>query len=509
MQTQLRQFMSGAGSSVPQLICGAASDEPPSEERELQLPWPSNQQAMPQHQEQLDAERLQACRGARQPQRELTQEDAQDWEHQRQGHVAATVEEKEADAMQDEEQPQLLQQSQPQKQLLPQQKGCHDEAQGSRDVREAELQVAKLQGPSQPVAQEEASSRPHAATATSTAPAPAPAPATSAATATATAAAAAAAAAGAGAAAAAAAAVAQPAAAPDLEPVPMVAPHLAAVGEAPPVLQSESPAVPQMAASPVSQSATRIPLREPQAAAAQAGVQAGAQAVAQAEAQAEAQAGQRPPTQAAALPGILPHSEAEQQPQVQQGAPQTELQPHGHAEKQDQGQQRAYEGQQATLADPNLQQPGQQADQQGGEQPVVAAHPPPSPFPTEGTSGTGQAALFEALHAVPWDEEAHLPKAGPGAEEYAALEQRPEPAEAAAIRRDLARTFPQHLLFSGCNGEERLGRLLRAYVFHDPETGYCQGQGGSCRPLVQLFQELSGKWAQGLASTRWSFEAPS
>lgn len=42
------------------------------------------------------------------------------------------------------------------------------------------------------------------------------------------------------------------------------------------------------------------------------------------------------------------------------------------------------------------------------------------------------------------------------------------------IQRDLSRTFPQHILFRGAEGQEQLFNVLKAYSLYDTEIGYCQ-----------------------------------
>lgn len=61
------------------------------------------------------------------------------------------------------------------------------------------------------------------------------------------------------------------------------------------------------------------------------------------------------------------------------------------------------------------------------------------------------------------------------------------------IARDLGRTFPEHPLFVGGDGQVKLGRLLRAYALHDEEIGYCQGQ-GACWGFaeIQVYAEWCG-----------------
>jgi len=113
-----------------------------------------------------------------------------------------------------------------------------------------------------------------------------------------------------------------------------------------------------------------------------------------------------------------------------------------------------------------------------------------------GHSTISHAALFEALHAVPWiegdaDGGGGLPDAIDQLGEYSRLIATPrgvamqrclggvEPVDH-VIERDLGRTFPEHPLFADGatqEGKGKLGRLLRAYALRDPEVGYCQGQG--------------------------------
>ncbi|KAJ1723360.1 hypothetical protein LPJ53_002308 [Coemansia erecta] len=47
------------------------------------------------------------------------------------------------------------------------------------------------------------------------------------------------------------------------------------------------------------------------------------------------------------------------------------------------------------------------------------------------------------------------------------------------IERDVARSYPDHVLFAGAGsaGQQQLRRMLRAYAQYDRETGYCQGMG--------------------------------
>ena len=45
------------------------------------------------------------------------------------------------------------------------------------------------------------------------------------------------------------------------------------------------------------------------------------------------------------------------------------------------------------------------------------------------------------------------------------------------IRRDIARTYPEHDFFKkkGGVGQESLFNVMKAYSIHDREVGYCQG----------------------------------
>lgn len=47
------------------------------------------------------------------------------------------------------------------------------------------------------------------------------------------------------------------------------------------------------------------------------------------------------------------------------------------------------------------------------------------------------------------------------------------------IRRDIARTYPEHDFFKEKNGlgQESLFNVMKAYSLHDREVGYCQGSG--------------------------------
>ena len=45
------------------------------------------------------------------------------------------------------------------------------------------------------------------------------------------------------------------------------------------------------------------------------------------------------------------------------------------------------------------------------------------------------------------------------------------------IRRDIARTYPEHAFFKEKDGlgQESLFNVMKAYSLHDREVGYCQG----------------------------------
>lgn len=47
------------------------------------------------------------------------------------------------------------------------------------------------------------------------------------------------------------------------------------------------------------------------------------------------------------------------------------------------------------------------------------------------------------------------------------------------IRRDIARTYPEHDFFKEKDGlgQEALFNVMKAYSLHDREVGYCQGSG--------------------------------
>ncbi|KAF6201001.1 hypothetical protein GE061_005448, partial [Apolygus lucorum] len=59
------------------------------------------------------------------------------------------------------------------------------------------------------------------------------------------------------------------------------------------------------------------------------------------------------------------------------------------------------------------------------------------------------------------------------------------------IRRDIARTYPEHDLFKEKDGvgQESLFNVMKAYSLHDREVGYCQGSGFIVGLLLMLMPE--------------------
>ncbi len=62
------------------------------------------------------------------------------------------------------------------------------------------------------------------------------------------------------------------------------------------------------------------------------------------------------------------------------------------------------------------------------------------------------------------------------------------------IRRDLARTFPNHVLFRQPDGQDRLYRVLKAYAELDPEVGYIQGMSFITAMLLTYLSEEQAFW---------------
>ncbi|CAE1301208.1 EVI5 [Acanthosepion pharaonis] len=66
----------------------------------------------------------------------------------------------------------------------------------------------------------------------------------------------------------------------------------------------------------------------------------------------------------------------------------------------------------------------------------------------------------------------------PAKEQYVEYLKKTSPSEK-LIRRDIARTFPDHAFFKEKDGlgQESLFNVMKAYSLHDREVGYCQGSG--------------------------------
>lgn len=62
------------------------------------------------------------------------------------------------------------------------------------------------------------------------------------------------------------------------------------------------------------------------------------------------------------------------------------------------------------------------------------------------------------------------------------------------IRRDLARTFPNHILFRKPDGQDRLFRVLKAYAELDPDVGYIQGMSFITAILLTYMSEENAFW---------------
>lgn len=61
------------------------------------------------------------------------------------------------------------------------------------------------------------------------------------------------------------------------------------------------------------------------------------------------------------------------------------------------------------------------------------------------------------------------------------------------IRRDIARTYPEHDFFKEKDGlgQEALFNVMKAYSLHDREVGYCQGSGFI---VGLLLMQVRGRW---------------
>lgn len=57
------------------------------------------------------------------------------------------------------------------------------------------------------------------------------------------------------------------------------------------------------------------------------------------------------------------------------------------------------------------------------------------------------------------------------------------------IRKDIDRTFPQHVYFRFQGGQQVLLNLLRSYALFDPDIGYCQGMGYLAGVLLMQMDE--------------------
>ncbi|CAG9335905.1 unnamed protein product [Blepharisma stoltei] len=62
------------------------------------------------------------------------------------------------------------------------------------------------------------------------------------------------------------------------------------------------------------------------------------------------------------------------------------------------------------------------------------------------------------------------------------------------ITKDVNRTFPEHVLFMGQDGQHSLTNVLRAYAFLDPEIGYCQGMAYIVGVFLMHMDEESSFW---------------
>ena len=67
------------------------------------------------------------------------------------------------------------------------------------------------------------------------------------------------------------------------------------------------------------------------------------------------------------------------------------------------------------------------------------------------------------------------------------------------IRRDIARTYPEHDFFKEKDGlgQESLFNVMKAYSLHDREVGYCQGSAFIVGILLMQVREtctLSTNW---------------
>ena len=66
------------------------------------------------------------------------------------------------------------------------------------------------------------------------------------------------------------------------------------------------------------------------------------------------------------------------------------------------------------------------------------------------------------------------------------------------IRRDIARTYPEHEFFKKKDGvgQESLFNVMKAYSIHDREVGYCQGSAFIVGLLLMQVDNLISKHFQ-------------
>ena len=71
------------------------------------------------------------------------------------------------------------------------------------------------------------------------------------------------------------------------------------------------------------------------------------------------------------------------------------------------------------------------------------------------------------------------------------------------IRRDIARTYPEHDFFKEKDGlgQEALFNVMKAYSLHDREVGYCQGE---IKFIKLVRKKLMRKFSDRLRLHRWS-----
>eukprot|EP00878_Enallax_costatus_P004779 GHUV01005030.1.p1 GENE.GHUV01005030.1~~GHUV01005030.1.p1 ORF type:complete len:910 (+),score=344.00 GHUV01005030.1:211-2940(+) len=103
---------------------------------------------------------------------------------------------------------------------------------------------------------------------------------------------------------------------------------------------------------------------------------------------------------------------------------------------------------------------------------------------------SAQQAVLQAMLEVPWIPGEGVPQEIDEHGEYAQLLAAGCGHVEDVISRDVARTFPEHPLFSAqLQGQQRLLRLLKAYAAADPEVGYCQGMAFAAGVLLMYLPE--------------------